>query len=321
MMPHPGGPTPGSSKMKTVLLTGATRGLGLAIARALDEVADIRLVLAVRDVAAGEALARTLRRPARVVALDLAQMGSVMGLVRTWNEPLHALVNNAGLQLVGPTVNTEDGLEATFAVNHLAPTWLAMGLLPWLRNGRVIGVGSGTHNPNNRGATMFGFRGGRFTSVEALARGASDATSDRQRGLDRYATSKLAIMTAAMALDRRVPETRFVTFDPGLMPGTGLARTGTMLERFVWSFVLRGLVPFLPEASTPSRSAAAARWLVTTDAMVGGEVYGVSRGPSSRVWEGARDPELARTVLDETIAFMQARWPLGDARSQVMSTR
>lgn len=126
--------------MKTVLLTGATRGLGLAMARALDEVTDVHLVLAVRDVVAGEALARTLRRPARVVGLDLANMGSVMRLVHTWNEPLHALVNNAGLQLVGPTVHTEDGLEATFAVNHLAPTWLALGLLPWLRGGRVIGV-------------------------------------------------------------------------------------------------------------------------------------------------------------------------------------
>lgn len=296
--------------MKTVLLTGATRGLGLAIARALDEVPDIQLVLAVRDVARGEEVARTLIRPARVVALDLGSMAAVMDFVATWDEPLHALVNNAGLQIVGPTKYTPEGLEMTFTVNHLAPTWLALGLLPWLRGGRVIGVGSGTHNPENRGATLFGFRGSRFTSVEALARGDAEATTDRQRGMDRYATSKLAVMTAAMALDLRVPDTRFVTFDPGLMPGTGLARTGTALERFVWSTVLRGLVPFLPDASTPRRSADAARWLLTAEELSGGEVYGVSRGPSSRVWTGARDPELARRVLDETVAFMEERFPL-----------
>lgn len=296
--------------MKTVLLTGATRGLGLAIARALDQEPDVQLVLAVRDVAGGEALAQTLTRPTRVVGLDLASMGAVMDFVAAWDEPLHALVNNAGLQIVGPTQYTPEGLEMTFAVNHLAPTWLALGLLPWLRGGRVIGVGSGTHNPENRRATLFGFRGGRFTSVAALARGDAEATDDRQRGLDRYATSKLAVMTAAMALDERVPDTRFVTFDPGLMPGTGLARTGTRVERFVWSTVLRGLVPLLPDASTPPRSAEAARWLATTDELVGGEVYGVSRGPSSRVWAGARDPGLARTVLDETVAFMEERFPL-----------
>ena len=57
--------------MKTVMITGASRGLGLALARALDAAPDVELILAVRDVAAGKRAAASLRRPARVVELDM----------------------------------------------------------------------------------------------------------------------------------------------------------------------------------------------------------------------------------------------------------
>lgn len=296
--------------MKTILLTGATRGLGLAIARALDARDDVALVLAVRDVEAGEALARSLRR-ARVVPLDTGSLASIETLVKQWRTPLHALVNNAGLQLSGPTSFTDEGVETTLAVNHLGPLQLTLGLLPHLRGGRVIGVGSGTHNPQNRTATLFGFRGGRFTSIEALARGEGDAPNDRRRGMDRYATSKLCAMVTAMELARRHPEIGFATFDPGMMPGTGLVRSGPLYARIAWSTVLRWLVPFLPDASTPERSARAAAALIVDRELEPGAVYGHDGGFSSRVWSGALDPELARRVLDESLRFLRRR--AGDA--------
>jgi len=293
--------------MKTVLLTGATRGLGLAIARELDQDDSLSLVLAVRDVAAGEAVARTLRRPAQVVRLDTGVLGEVARFAQAWDRPLFALIHNAGLQETGPASYTTEGVETTLAVNHLGPLALTLGLRPWLANGRVLGIGSGTHNPENRTATMFGFRGGRFTSIEALARGETDAATDRQAGMDRYATSKLLAMAASIELARRLPSVCSVVLDPGMLPGTGLVRSAPWYARLGWSTVLRALVPLLPDASTPARSAAIAGRLVGSERMASGEVYDFTGGPSPRVWSVARDPAFGARVVDDSVAFLRAR--------------
>ncbi len=84
--------------------------------------------------------------------------------------PVYALVNNAGGQFHGPTAFTAEGIERTLALNHLGPLRLTYALLDRLGGGTVLNIGSGTHNPRDRGARLFGFRGGRFTSVAALAR-------------------------------------------------------------------------------------------------------------------------------------------------------
>ena len=303
---------------RTVLVTGAGRGLGLAIARSLDAIEDIQLVLAVRDVAAAEVVTRTFRRAPRIVGLDLTSLDAVAHFTAAWREPLWGLVNNAGVQLTGPTSLTRDGFEETIAVNHLAATWLALGLLPSLRGGRAIAIGSATHDPTSW-ATRFGFRGGRFTSIDALARGDGDGDTDRQRGLDRYATSKLLAMTTMMELARRHSSTTFITLDPGLMPGTGLLRSGPWYARFAWRTVMRWLVPLVPGASTPKRSAAAARRLLTEDVR-SGEVYDFRARPSTQVWAPAREPALAAAIVDQTIALLQPRWPISAVSSAKSAT-
>ena len=160
---------------------------------------------------------------------------------------------------------------------------------------------------------VFGFRGARFTSVPELARGESDTTSDRQRGFDRYATSKLLNTVTAMELARRIPagRTAFFTLDPGLMAGTGLARTAPAPVRLLWSTVLRWVSPLLPDTSTPERSAAAAAWLLTDPAVTSrsGEVFDYERKPSQRVWATARSEALGRRVLDETLQLLGETLP------------
>ena len=61
--------------------------LGLAIARALDEVDDVELVLGVRDVNAGKEVAASLGHRAKVVALDAGSRASVASLVQGWKTP------------------------------------------------------------------------------------------------------------------------------------------------------------------------------------------------------------------------------------------
>jgi protochlorophyllide reductase len=299
--------------MKTFIVTGATQGLGRAIAGALAADPAHRVVLAVRDAARGAEVAAALGPNTEVRPLDCASLADVRRFAAEWRAPLTGLVNNAGVQQTDGRRSTADGHEETIAVNHLAALQLTLGLLPRLEGGRVLFIGSGTHNPDNRFATLFGFRGARFTTIAALARGECDAADDRQAGMDRYATSKLLNMLTAMELARRVAADRtlFLTLDPGLMPGTGLARTQPAPLRWAWSNVLPWVAPLLPDTSTPERSAQAAAWLLTS-AEVGarnGEVFSFDRAPSIRVWARARDPELARRALDESLALLDTSLP------------
>ncbi|MDX2014482.1 MAG: SDR family NAD(P)-dependent oxidoreductase [Myxococcaceae bacterium] len=294
--------------MKPFLVTGATQGLGLAIATALVKSGQ-RVVLAVRDEARGRAVAAALGERAEVRRVDLSRLADVEAFIASWSEPLAGLVNNAGLQQTDRLHTTEDGLEESFTVNHLAAFRLTSGLLPWLRGGRVVFIGSGTANPENRTATRFGFRGARFTSIEALARGDSDGHDDKQRGQDRYATGKWCNMVTTVEWTRRVDPavTTFLCLDPGLMAGTGLARTAPAPLQLVWRSALKWVAPLMDDTSTPERSAAAAVQLLTAPAVVPGSIISFDGQPSRRVWPPTLDSSLGRRVFDETEAFFAAR--------------
>jgi len=291
--------------VKTILITGATRGLGLALAKRLAAEPNVHLVLGVRDREAGRRVARDLGPQAEAVQLDMSSLASIKSLTSNWDRPLFALINNAGLQNVGPTRFSEGGIEITLAVNHIGPLLLTLGLLPWLAEGTVLGIGSGTHNPEDKGATRFGFRGGRFTSIAELARGEVDAESDQQAGYDRYATSKLLSMTTGVELARRNTDTRFLCLDPGLMPGTGLARTAPRAVRLLWHNLLPLLVPLMSGASTPTRSAAAgARLVLNAGTAKSGGIYDQRARESDRVWDKVSDAEFGATVVDQSIEWL-----------------
>ena len=292
--------------MRTILVTGATRGLGIALVRALNEHDDVTLALGVRDLDAGRAIAKTLRR-AEAVAIDTGSLASIRAFTSRWDRPLHALVNNAGLQVTDGDSFTDEGIETTLAVNHLGPLALALGLLPRLRGGSVVGVGSGTHNPDNTSARLFGFRGGKFTSVEALTRGETDGTNDQARGRNRYATSKLLTTVTAIELARRTSIARFATFDPGLMPGTGLARAAPWYARAVWSSVLGWVAPLMDDTSTPETSARSLAKLLIEGPIMSGQTYGHDGAISHRLWKGAHDPELGKRIVDESLAALSSR--------------
>lgn len=290
--------------MKTILITGATRGLGLAFAIELARSPETRLVLGVRDIEAGRAVARRLGNNVDAVVLDIASSTSIKTFVETWSTPLFALINNAGLQIHGPPQFSPDDVELTLAVNHLGALQLTLGLLPWLADGTVLGIGSGTHNPKDAAAKLLGFRGGRFSSIPALAKGKTDADTERQAGFDRYATSKLLSMAATVELARRYPRTRFVTLDPGLMPGTGLVRTAPRLVQLAWKFVMPVLVPLMPGASTPQTSASAGCKVLFDPQSTSGETYDHRARVSTDVWAKVGDPAFGRTVMKQSLDLL-----------------
>lgn len=255
---------------RTIVVVGASTGLGRATARALAR--DARVIVAGRDVARTRAAVPAAHAAMRV---DLESLADVARFARELaaHGPLDGIVCNAGIQHTGAPRMTRDGFEATFGVNHLAHFALVMHAVPLLATGaRVAFVGSGTLDPEDRGARRFGFRGGRYSDAKSLARGDGDAAvDDAQRARDRYATSKLCNLLTVSAIARRVPAQRLGAFaiDPGLMPGTNLARQYPAALRVVWHTVMRVAGLVMPGASTATRSGAALAWMMTTPALAG----------------------------------------------------
>ncbi|MFH0782972.1 MAG: SDR family NAD(P)-dependent oxidoreductase [Pseudomonadota bacterium] len=295
--------------MKTYIVTGGTRGLGLSIAKEIAKSNDSEVVLAVRDIERGAAVAAQIGENVSVKALNMSSSTSVDNFLNDWNNPIAGLVNNAGVQIVNATRQTdEEGYEETFAVNHLYALKLTIGLLGHLEGGRVLFIGSGTHNPKNWAATIFGFRGAQYETIRKCAEGLNSSPKIDQLGMDRYATSKFLNMVSTVELARRISpnKTKFYCLDPGMMPGTGLARTAPAHLQFAWNNILPIISRIMPDSSTPARSGQAGAWLMTADNSLlnNGGIYSYDRKPSTRVWAKIFSSEIGCSVLDESMEML-----------------
>lgn len=129
---------------KRAIVTGGSSGIGVETARALAG-AGAEVTLAVRDVTAGERVARDIGGDVRVGALDLADQASVGAFVDAWDGPLDILVNNAGVMALPELQRTAEGWERQFATNHMGHFALALGLhdaLTAAGAARVVAVSS-----------------------------------------------------------------------------------------------------------------------------------------------------------------------------------
>ncbi len=124
---------------KTVIVTGANSGIGLAAARAL-AAAGARAVFAVRSIEKGKAAAAATPGLTEVRELDLASLDSVRAFAAGWDGPIDLLINNAGVSAPALT-RTADGFESTFGTNHLDHFALTNLLLGHI-TGRVVTVAS-----------------------------------------------------------------------------------------------------------------------------------------------------------------------------------
>jgi len=284
-----------STTTSTALVTGASRGLGLETARVLAADPSRLVVLAVRDPAAGAAVAAGLGPNVTVRALDLADLDAVAAFSLGEVPPLRQLVANAGLQHRDGTTTTAAGLETTFAVNHLAHALLVDRLLDVAADDvRIAFVSSGTHDPRFR-------RNGGFPApvwpddLRDLAR--PDAAVP---GRPRFAASKLANVLHARGLAARLHAEgrtgmRVNAFDPGLMPGSDLARDYPRAARWVWERIAPAAT-VLPGVNTTQRSGADLAALVADPAL--GHLHGayVVRRHEEPPSALARDDEQVRRL-------------------------
>lgn len=252
--------------MKTVVITGANAGLGLQCVQALLKTDPAwHVVLGVRDAARGSAAVRHMSEPDRctVIELNLAALETVREFSRrvaaAGLPPLHAIVCNAGVQVVSGVQHTLDGFEMTFGVNHLGHFALVQRLCAQLvAPARVVVVSSGTHDPSKH----TGMPHPAYTSAIELARVPEDG-AESDAGRRRYTTSKLCNVLFAYELDRRLDcggqGIAVNAFDPGMMPGSGLARDYPPLQRLTWRFLLPALrvLPGVHSTRTSGRYLAA----------------------------------------------------------------
>lgn len=207
---------------RTIVVTGATSGLGFASAKAL-AAAGARVVMTGRDDGRASAAADRIRAatPAadlEVARLDLADLASVRSFAEALpDRPIDVLLNNAGIMAV-PYTLTREGFESQIGTNHLGPFALTGLLLPRLLTApapRVVTVSSFMHKP------------GRIDAHEIET--AASSTYSPWRA---YCQSKLANLLFAYELDRRARAAGTALLSVAAHPGyaaTNLTSVGPQL--------------------------------------------------------------------------------------------
>jgi NAD(P)-dependent dehydrogenase (short-subunit alcohol dehydrogenase family) len=255
------------TERRTVVVTGASSGIGLAAAVDLARRGD-RVVLVGRDPArlraAGERVRECCGEQPELFRADFAVLDDVRGLaerLRAAYDRIDVLVNNAGAIVLQP-VTTVDGFELSMQANHLAPFLLSNLLRD--RVGRMVVTASGAH------------RSGVLDPDDL------NAALRRYRPMRAYGTSKQANILFTAEAARRWPEIPAHSFHPGVV------RTRFGNESRLVALGMR-LLPF----RSPEKGAETLVWLTNQDParLVTGGYY-ADRRPR-RPLPKAADPALA----------------------------
>lgn len=255
---------------KRAVLTGGSDGIGLRIATRL-AAAGADVVLPVRNLRKGEAAVATIRAtvPAATVSLhqmDLASLESVTSFgetLRSEGDPIHLLINNAGVMTPPERQTTVDGFELQLGTNHLGHVALVRHLLPLLRAGHAH-VTSQVSVAANQGAINW-----------------ADLNWERSYdGMRAYSQSKIALGLFGLELGRRSDAHGWgITSNlshPGIAPTSllsarpELGRAGdTRSVRVIRWLSAHGIL-----AGTPETAALPALYAATSPEARAGRFYG-----------------------------------------------
>jgi len=269
---------------RVALITGANIGIGRAVATELGR-RGARLRLLCRSLAKAAPVVdelRALAGHADVVAIecDLGSFASVRTAARevlARDEPLHLLINNAGV--AGQRGITSDGFELTFGVNHLGHFLLTTLLLDRLRASapaRIVHVASSNH------------RGARGIDWDTVRRPTASVS-----GVPEYNVSKLANVLFSAELARRLAGTGVTShaINPGRV-------ASNIWQRIPWPF--RQL--FKLTMLTTEQGAQSTVHAATSPTVINGRYYG-KRSTEEPVSAEARDPALATELWTRSEAW------------------
>ena len=297
---------------KAWIITGPTSGIGLRTAFELARHGTV--VLVGRDPRKLADVQRAIEgRGQRAVSVvcDLSDPASVRRAaaeIVALRLPLAGLLNNAGIMQMRPTRNAL-GWDMTFATDHLGPFALTEALAPHLPDGaNVLFVASAVEDPGRKPAVAAGFRGARYLSAQASARGEWQPGGSAKPGMDAYATSKQCALVTGLALAREMPRLRINAVEPGFTPGTSLGMrdvnaTVRVLVKILVPVLVPLLMPFVKILSTPKRAARMLTAILVNPSGPTG-VYFDERGRPMQASALARDPAFQERVVAETRALL-----------------
>ncbi|RAL38720.1 hypothetical protein DM860_002698 [Cuscuta australis] len=219
----------GDLRLLTAIITGATSGIGAETARVLAK-RGARLILPARNIKAAEEtrcriLAESPEAEVLVMPLDLSSLASVRSFVAEFESlrlPLNILINNAG-KFTHKHDTSEEGIEMTFATNHLGHFLLTKLLLEKMIDtaertgvqGRIVNVSSGIHT---------WFSGDPISYLRLITKDKSKYDATRA-----YALSKLANVLHTNELSQRLKQMKANVTVNCVHPG--IVRTGLTRER------------------------------------------------------------------------------------------
>jgi NAD(P)-dependent dehydrogenase (short-subunit alcohol dehydrogenase family) len=289
---------------RTVLITGATSGIGRAAATEL-AAAGARVVMAVRNTERGEQIASELGNGAEARKLDLTDLASVRAFAEGWDEPIDVLINNAGVMAV-PEGRTKDGFETQIGTNHLGHFALT-GLLLSHVTDRVVQIASGAH---------------RIGKIDL-----EDLNWERRsyKRWPAYGQSKLANLLFMFELQRRLAEAgspvRAVAAHPGYASTELQSRTGNALQNGLMAIGNRLLAQSGDQGAWPTQFAATQD--IPGGSYVGPDGRGEMRGHPTLVSpsSAATDGDVARGLwaLSERLTGVTYEVPSSVAAASVPS--
>ncbi|KAI8150168.1 hypothetical protein BJV82DRAFT_504049 [Fennellomyces sp. T-0311] len=230
---------------KTVLITGATSGLGrLAAQRFLSE--GHTVVITGRTSRRLDEIIEWLQLPAsaqarlHTIVLDLDSLSSIRQAVESFkalNLPLDVLINNAGRTSVSHefVADTTD-VEKTVFVNAVAPWYLSMLMKPLMHpGGRILFVTSNYHDPKAKGP---------FSTISNGPLNDPNLFNilDGRKNFDTlgyYKVSKLAVIWVAFQMAQESSDLNVFAFCPGFVPITDLNRQQPWILRAAQKYILR----------------------------------------------------------------------------------
>ncbi|WP_125777248.1 SDR family NAD(P)-dependent oxidoreductase [Antribacter gilvus] len=271
-----------TNAQKTVIITGASDGIGAAAARRL--AGDGHRVVVV-----GRSREKTERVAAETGAdhyvADFSRLEEVRGLAKDLlasYDRIDVLANNAG-GMFGDRTRTADGFETTLQVNHLAPF-----LLTTLLMDRLVESHASVIQTSSVGARLIGGR------IEL-----DDLNHDRDfRPEIAYGTSKLANILFTTELHRRYHAAGLsaAAFHPGVVASAFAADSQSFMKRVYTSRIGRAFMV------TPEKGASQLVWLAATEPGTEWQsgTYYESKRPARRLHPQAHDAELARQLWDRS---------------------
>jgi NAD(P)-dependent dehydrogenase (short-subunit alcohol dehydrogenase family) len=271
-------------QQQTIVITGASDGIGAAAARQLAAKGK-RVVLVGRSRAKTAAVAADLNAPYYVADFtDLAQVRQLAAELQAACPRIDVLANNAG-GIMGARQVTKDGFEKTFQVNHLAPFLLTSLLLPVLTASSAKVLQTSSVAAKNYG------------KIDV-----DDLQNERDYSPNKaYGDAKLANILFTRELHRRCHDQGIsaAAFHPGNV-ATNFASDTTSWFRFMYHTSVRRLI-----LTTPDKGAETLTWLAETtpgtDWQSGG--YYEKNKPATST-DQADDPDLARQLWDRSAALL-----------------